>query len=740
MVKIPHSKQPLSIGKDLIWFLVFIPLFWGCQQERSNPPFPGTYELMVEEVDSVSWNDWLDHWSTQGHPAMQFEVRALRSLLDEWPVSGKTSLHVAWYRIGPDRWSVLIGTDEKGQLPFSDWQEEERSSYRLTTTTRYRTANGQIVWLSRRSGWQLLAFQRSLLQDALLANPAVEAVPSSSFSSVSFMEKGYLNANDGSLGFRQKPGSPFSRAFAKKDLVVLPDFLREGQAMEPPALDWFPTTDLMVFATGLPLDNKRKEMFLWISDATNQWDSWWERNRTEKGALSGFSHQGIRVHQVLDERWQRFLPPIYQTWMPAPFVVRFNDGWILSNSEEGIKRWMDYLLVQKTFQAWLPALSDEALILGWTHSDSEFGQKQRAKIGPLLPKGKTWFWVLENGRCKLAGANPEEGQSELLWQTTDIVGPVRYWQFLSNTIFVLDQRTLHQWTMSGTPVWRQPLAGDLLGAIQKSQVGEEVSWMAGTAWGLYAWDVSGQPLTQTPFQPSTGQFLDWTHRLGTDRRLYRFALESSGQIRGIVGRGIPATGWPRQVEGAAGLLSLRTETEDALVVLGSNTWKGFTLDGYDRWEIAAPAACHQWVTGPESGAALIRLSDNRLVQLSLSGAISEIAQGIDTLVADPSGRYVVVRADGEWALWTAEGIGGTYRRVRTLERNYSDLSVQLVSEKPWLARQSGNGIWQMVNLESPMDLPELPGRIAPLIWRRGEHLVVLIGQEDKVVAYQLTPE
>lgn len=740
MVKLPLGKHALNTGKYLVWCLLSLPLFLGCQKERSSPPFPVEYELMAEVLDSVSWNDWLDHWSVRGHPAMQFELRALRSLLDEIPASGKSRLRLAWYRIGPDRWSVLMGTDEAGSLPLSAWVEQERSSYRSVPISRYRTINGQFVWIARHSGWQLLAFQQSLLQDALLANPVSQEGPSSQFTFSIFDELGYLTGDGGSLGFHPKTHPLSFRAFAKKELAVLPDFLREGGVMELPARDWLPTIGRVILATGLPLGDEQDELFLWLSDSTGQWDSWWEQNRREKGELPGFSHQDIRVFQVLDERWQRFLPAPFHTWMPAPYVVRFNDGWLLSNSEEGIKRWMDYLLVQKTYQAWLPALSDESLILGWTNSGSAFGRRQRAKIGPLLPKGETWFWVLEKDRCKLVGTDPGKGQNELLWQSADLAGPIRYWQFLSHSIMVLDQRTLRQWSAIGRSVWRQPLAGNILGAIHKVQIGEEISWIAGSTSGLYAWDADGQPMAGSPFRPSSGQFVDWTHRLGTDRRLYRFGLESTGQIRGIVGRGMPATGWPRQVGRALGIMTLRTDMEDAVVVLGEQTWNGFTLDGYERWEMSAPGESRQWVTGPESGAALIRLVDGRMIQLTLAGETTEVARSVDTLLADPGGRWVAIQQNDGWTLWSSKGVGGIYSQVRTLPGNYLKLSVQEVSGKPWLIHQRESGIWQLTNLEGPLDFPELPGRMAPLVWRSGGNLMVLTGQEDKVVAYQLTSE
>lgn len=740
MVKFPRCKHTLNIGRYLVWCLLSLPLFWGCQEELSSPPFPGEYELMTEAVDSVSWNDWLDHWSVRGHPAMQFEVRALRSLLDEMPASVKSRFRLAWYRIGPDRWSVLMGAEEEGSLPLPAWVEQERSSYRSVTIIRYRTTNGQSVWLARRSGWQLLAFQQSLLQDALLAQPVPEEGPSSQFASSFLNEGGYLTGRSSLLGFYPGSTSVSSGAFAKKELAALPDFLREGRIVELPARDWLPVADRVILATGLPRDDEQDELFLWLSDTTGQWDGWWEENRREMGELPGFSHQGVRVFQVLDERWQGFFSSPYDTWMPTPYVVRFNDGWILSNSEEGIKRWMDYLLVQKTYQAWLPALSDESLILGWTNSDSEFGRRQRAKIGPLLPKGETWFWVLEKDRCELVGTAPGKGQNELLWQSTDMVGGIRYWQFLSNAIMILDQRSLRQWSTKGTSVWRQPFVDKILGAIQETQIGEEISWIAGSTSGLYAWDTGGQPMSGSPFRPSSGEFTDWTHRLGTDRRLYRFALESTGQIRGIVGRGAPATGWPRQVNGALGILTLRTDTEDALVLLGEQTWNGFTLDGYDRWEVPAPGASRQWVTGPESGAALIRLVDGRMVQLTLAGETTLVARSVDTLVADQSGRWVAIQQNSGWTLWGTEGVGETYSKVRTLPGNYLKLSVQEVGGKPWLVHQRRPGIWQLTNPDGPVIFPELPGRIAPLVWRRGGNLVVLTGQEDKVVAYQLRSE
>ncbi len=691
---------------------------------------------MVEEADSVTWSDWLDHWSVRGNPAMQFEVRALRSLLDEWPPTGTSEIRVAWYRIGPDRWSVLIGVEGGEFLPFPAWREQERSSYRSTVITKYRTANGQTLWLTRRSGWHMLAFQRSVLQDAIIADPVPRGIPSSRMTYPLSDQLHFLEEESGVLGFRQKSKAYSTPAFAKKELAALPDFLKQGRVLELTARDWLPYTGHILVASGFPMDNGGSEVFLWFADSTGQWDDWWDKNRTGKGTLPGFSHQGVRVDRVLDERWQSLLPASEGSRMPAPYVISLNDGWVLSNSEEGIKRWMDYVLLQKTFQSWLPDLSSETMIAGWTHTDSEFGQRQRAKIGPLLPKGETWFWLHKKDRITLVGADPGEGQSELLWQSTDIDGPIRFWQYLSKSLWVSDQRSLQQWSVNGTLIRRHSLVGNLLGGVQQSQIGEEIIWLAGTTSGLYAWDVHGQPVAGSPFRPSSGSFIDWTHRLGTDRQLYRFALESSGQVRGIAGRGVPAVGWPRQVNGARGIVSLRTDTEDALVVLGENIWQGYTLDGYDRWELAAPGLCRQWVTGPESGTALVRLADGRLLQLTLSGKVSELATGVDTLINEPGGRWVVSQGATGTVMWSTRGVGGNYRKLRNLPGSYPGLSVQGVSEEPWLVHETGNGIWRVGTLDDSIELPGLPGRLAPLIWRRGGKLVVLTGQEDKVVAYQ----
>jgi len=723
-----------------MYFLILLPLLCGCRQEHTLPPFPDEYELMVAQVDSVSWNDWLDHWSAQGPSAMQLELRALRSLIDEWPDSDLGNLRVAWYRISPDRWSVLLGSNQPEGLQMSNWQEQERASYRSVTIQGYRTANNQRIWSARQSGWQLLAFQRSVLQDALLAELLTDPTVSSRMEFPFFTSDDYLVREAGGFGFRQKNASEKTSAFAKKELADLPDFLRKGRSRILPDRDWLPYTDRVVLASGFPLEGNREEVFIWLPDSTQQWDAWWEQNRRDKGELAGFSHQGVRIHQVLDERWQSMFSGPYRDWMPAPFVVRFNDGWILSNSEEGVKRWMDYLLVQKTFEAWLSELAEDSPIAGWNHSGSAYAQRQLAKIGPLLPKGETWFWLLKNNRYFLQGANPPEGQSELLWQSTAIDGPVTFWQFLSNTIWIRDKGSIQQWSTAGSTLWKQPMEGHLLGAIQQSQIGEEITWLAGTDAGLYAWDVQGKPTSGSPFRPSADSFISWTHRLGTNRQLYRFALEANGSIRGIVGRGIPASGWPRQVDGAIGLLALRTDTEDALVTLGAELWKGFTLDGYDRWEINAPGMPRQWVTGPEAGAALVRLADGRLMVLSLTGQIEELATDIDTLVAEPGGQWVFAKQKDAWILWRTEGIGGTYKQVRELASTYFQPSLQSVSEKPWLAHQPLNGTWQVLDLNSETEIPQLPGHIAPLVWRRGRDLIVLTGQEDKVVAYQFTPD
>jgi len=707
-------------------------MWLGCDRSAA-PLIPADAQVWAPDLARADRQNLPEYWSEAGPVAMRAAAAEVDSFL-EWSGLGTDgSPHLGWYRVSPDQWGAVIYAPLTSSL---DWQALG------ATVSRYETYRGQLVRTIERpgfapvfqtqwQGWSMWAWQPSLLQDVLLAQKRdgqplpvhlswQQRIPFFSDNvtcqqiSVSPQEISLRSSVDWNLG-----------ELPVFNLNPFPDFLTEGYALSDYSTP-YGMQDIWFAA-----HQKEGEFFLWIPDTSRQIAEWWEIQFLEKGEIQSYQHQGLNIRQLLDNSWEKVNLPMATGSLRNPFVARLPEGWLLSNSEIGTKRWIAYLLAGRFHgKRWGDAVPT-GYISGWAAGSTPWLQELSARSG--LQLADQWALLTQDEdtlhiyRMERSVTTPD-----LYWQYSILSAPIRQLSGTKRGVLVEDQAALQLINKSGRQQWRIPLDDSIQSQIIRIEEAGRSIWAFGTASQIIALDDAGEFLPGFPYAVPQAPIMGWTFMRGSDGYARFFWQEANGLIRGVTSQLSPCAGWP--VDAGDGVLSgyLQTEEEDVFFVLAPRLWSAYNLEGRLLWSVNAPGE----VAAAEAtkNQLTVLLASGELGALTPEGTYATLANNV--LSFSVYKKWLFLRRTSDIAVGTFPVNRDTFRARYRLPQKVDQLLGGAAAFQIFLGG-SQNGKWHIYTLEGrELAASPLPSQTRPVLSIDDAYVRVVTNQGDRVVAYR----
>mgnify|MGYP006286356697 CR=1 FL=1 len=701
----------------------------GCA-DLESPRIPAGPQVWRPAGSRTSAGNLSAYWAENGPTELREQITEVDSLLQLPELIQSSVVHWGWYSVSPGRWGALV----YARLPVGPtWEtlgatvtlHETYQGHRISAVERSGRAP---VFQTQWKGWLMWAWQPSLLQDALLAQKKGGIpLPNDFFWQqelpFSAGPVAFSFAAQDTAAYSATTSTPLGLGIAPPaDLSLLPDFLTEGYFFSGHPTP-YGRQDLWFAAA--------KESFLWVADTSRAMGEWWEEQFTVKGEIAGYTHQGLKVRQLLDNSWELAGMPVAADRFRNPFVVRLPGGWLLGSDRVGVNRWIDYVLAGRLYSRKTLTEVLGGGISGWVTGGVPWLQQWSSRTGIDLRQQWTQLLWTEDTLRLYPLAEIDTGP-DLVWQYDVLTGPVRNVWHQADGILIEDQAHLTYLSAAGSLRWRVALEQPLQSEVMRIAEAERVVWVFHTSQQIVALDESGRLLPGFPYTVPVGPIRGWVAMRGSDGYARFFWQEPAGRIQGVTSRLQPCRGWPVQAGDQVLSGHLQSAEADVFYLLGPERWTGRDLRGDVLWSIEAPAPARSVVSAKEQ--LLVQLTTDEWGLLSRRGTYRTLAS--DVLEVHATGDWLFVRRSRDVAAgYFPQEDGDFYARYRLSEQMDQLLAGAAASQIFFGGSRNHN--WYIYTPEgTPLAGSPVPSQTRPALWISEGYVQVATNQSDRVVAYR----